>query len=299
VIKGVLVGEHLMRCENPIEEIHALVTTERSSSSTKEKPLVKICGMVRPEDVLAACKAKVNLIGIIFAEKSPRKVEAEEARKIVQTIRDFRETRSSISFVLPSVQDEEQNMNKKVKLSNWYETCAERIRKACTRGPLSVGVFMDQPIEYVNEMVREVGLDLVQLHGSESWEICSSCIVPVIKVIHVPVVQDLSDHDIIQSVQSGQGHAIAILLDTTIKGGAEGGTGVAFDWVVAKRYKNLGIPVLVAGGLNAENVASAVVEADHPLAVDCSSGVQKSEKSPREKDHTLIQSFIERAKANL
>lgn len=158
---------------------------------------------------------------------------------------------------------------------------------------------MDQPMAFVNEMVRTVGLDLVQLHGKESWEECSQCVVPVIKVIHVPVTQNLSDDDIMNSVRGGEGHAIAILLDTTVKGGAEGGTGVTFDWVVAARYKSLGVPVFVAGGLTAENVSRAVTQATHPLAVDCSSGVQKTEKTPREKDAALIQAFVDHAKAAL
>jgi len=224
-------------------------------------------------------------------------VQVDDAKKIVQTIRDFRETRSAISIELPTKPD--VNASKKMKLSDWFSEGAERIRKACSRGPLTVGVFMDQSIEFVNDMVRSVGLDLVQLHGSESWETCSACIVPVIKVIHVPVVQNLSDDDIVSSVQNGQGHALAILLDTTVKGGAEGGTGVAFDWVVASRYKALGIPVFVAGGLTPENVATAVSQSSHPLAVDCSSGVQRTDKTPKEKDPLLIEKFVERAKAAL
>ena len=299
VIKGVLVGEHLMRCDNPVREIHALVSSSSSlhrhddMDSVKIKPLVKICGIVRPEDALVACKAKADFIGIIFAEKSPRTVLAEDAKKIVQVVRDFRESKSSIVIEPPAKPVVVAAAAKRVKLSDWFMNGADCLRKACTRGPLIVGVFMNQPIEYVNEMVETVGLDLVQLHGSESWDCCSDCIVPVIKVVHIPVKPNLTDDDLVSSVANGEGHALAVLLDTTIKGGAEGGTGVSFDWDVASRYKSLGVPVFVAGGLTPENVAQAVSKASYPLAVDCSSGVQKA---PREKDVTLIQAFIERAK---
>jgi len=295
VIQGILVGEHLMRAENPSAEMHALVS---DSAKHSNKVLVKICGISRAEDALAACRAKADLIGIVFAEKSPRQVQPEDAKVIVQAVRNFRETKSAISLDSSTLagNHDGNSDHKRARLTDWFQNGAKRLQKACSRGPLVVGVFMNQSIDFINDTVKTAELDLVQLHGNESWKTCSACLAPVIKVIHVPVVQQLSDEDILNSVEEGQGQALAVLLDTTIKGGAEGGTGQAFDWSVAQRYKQIGIPVIVAGGLTPENVQKAISHSSTPLGVDCSSGVQVN-GNPREKNQELIHSFIELAKS--
>lgn len=292
VVRGVLIGEHLMRCVDPIHEIRALVVDDINSDS--RKTLVKICGIVRAQDAIAAAQAKVDFIGMIFAEKSPRKVSKEEAKSVVEAIRSFRENKNAIHIDLPKINI--SSPSKKIK-QDWFVECGMIIEKACKRGPLLVGVFQDQSIEFVNDTIREIGLDLVQLHGSESWEMCCQCIVPVIKVVHVEVGRESSSeegHDVVS------GTAALILLDTTVKGGtASGGTGVSFDWAIAESYAKRGIPVIVAGGLTAENVKRAVTASGKPFAVDCSSGVQPDDKTPREKSSELIATFVKNAKGFL
>ena len=287
VVRGILVGEHLMRSDNPIREIRGLVVSEQNLKP--EKPLIKICGIVRAEDAIVACQSKVNLIGLIFAEKSPRKVDVEQAKQIVRVVQDFRETKTAIKIDLPLTSAIDL---KRMKLSTeWFTEAARNLRQACSRGPLTVGVFMNQPMDKINEIVSLVGLDLVQLHGDEAWEECLSCIVPVIRVVHIPANEDLTDENITKSAKPG--FAIAILLDTTLKKGtASGGTGIAFDWTIAAKYKKLGIPVIVAGGLNEENIEEAIKRSDNPLGVDCSSGVQNNETTPREKDPSKIKNFV-------
>ncbi|KAH9258510.1 hypothetical protein BASA82_000416 [Batrachochytrium salamandrivorans] len=289
-VRGILVGEHLMKCANPLKEIASLVVSPEDDGRRKDdgQVLVKVCGIVRLEDAKVACQSKVDLLGLIFAERSPRKVSVEEAQQVVKLVRDFREATTR------AVLDVEPPAGKSARL-DWFQRGAKSLQRACKRGPLLVGVFQDQSLDFVNQMVNDVGLDLVQLHGSETWEMCSQVCVPVIKVVHVPHQSALvpTDEQILQSCQPGS--AIAILLDTTV-GSVQGGTGQAFDWKIAARYKELGIPVIVAGGLTPNNVSAAVKEADYPLAVDCCSGVQHSTGQAREKDPELVKLFCHRAK---
>jgi phosphoribosylanthranilate isomerase len=78
-----------------------------------------------------------------------------------------------------------------------------------------------------------------------------------------------------------------LLLDT-YKRGRYGGAGEVFDWTVAPRYAALGLPLLIAGGLNPGNVRAAL-EATHPAGVDVSSGV---ERAPGLKDPDLMRTFV-------
>jgi phosphoribosylanthranilate isomerase len=80
----------------------------------------------------------------------------------------------------------------------------------------------------------------------------------------------------------------AWLLDSFVAG-ARGGTGVAFNWDLAVHARSLGTPIMLAGGLNPENVKRAI-EHVQPYAVDVSSGV---ETTPGKKDAALIAAFVE------
>lgn len=84
----------------------------------------------------------------------------------------------------------------------------------------------------------------------------------------------------------------AWLLDS-FTAAARGGTGATFDWDLAVHARSLGTPVILAGGLNPENI-SAAIERVQPYAVDVSSGV---ESAPGRKDHAKIAAFINNARA--
>jgi len=125
----------------------------------------------------------------------------------------------------------------------------------------TVGVFVDEPIDYIISTAKTAKLDMIQLHGSEDdayiVEIKGKTGLPVIKMI-----KPLSEDDIITAREC---KADLILLDS-----GAGGTGKVFDWSLAER---LGRDYILAGGLTPDNAAEAV-ERLKPFAVDVSSGVE-------------------------
>ena len=141
-----------------------------------------------------------------------------------------------------------------------------------------VGLFMDAPAEKVREALKVVPLNLLQFHGDESREFCEQFDMPYIKVLKMR--ENVNVVAFAQEYPSASG----ILLDTFSKVG--GGSGQTFDWSLIP--EDVPLPLILAGGLNPENVASAV-ETVKPYAVDVSSGV---ESEPAVKDHNKIEQFI-------
>ena len=124
------------------------------------------------------------------------------------------------------------------------------------------------------------GLDILQLHGSESVDYCSSFDRRVIKAVRLQSRDELKNLSKYVDVVDG------LLLDTYVPDKL-GGTGITFDWklaVAARRYGR----IVLAGGLNPENVAAAISMVK-PYAVDASSGL---EQSPGVKDHEKMAQFI-------
>ncbi|MCB2227614.1 MAG: phosphoribosylanthranilate isomerase [Desulfarculaceae bacterium] len=146
----------------------------------------------------------------------------------------------------------------------------------------TVGVFVDAPPREVAELRAYCGLDWVQLHGEESEAEAASLGPRVIKALKVGPGREPDP------VAYPGCH---LLLDTHDPSQA-GGTGQAFDWSLAKPVAARR-PIILAGGLNPDNVASAIAQVQ-PFAVDVSSGVE-IEKG--KKDHELIASFLARAAA--
>ena len=84
----------------------------------------------------------------------------------------------------------------------------------------------------------------------------------------------------------------AVLLDTYQRG-VNGGTGKTFDWKLGEKAKGKGIPVVLSGGLNPDNISDALAQVN-PFAVDVSSGI---EKHPGIKDHQKMRQFMEKVAA--
>ncbi|MCF8063206.1 MAG: phosphoribosylanthranilate isomerase [Deltaproteobacteria bacterium] len=162
---------------------------------------------------------------------------------------------------------------------------ARSIRCALPSSLEVVGVFMGDPVQRVREVAAFCRLDAVQLHGDETPEICRAVSWPVIKAFRV---KDGSSLGLIPCFRGVR----AVLLDAWHPD-REGGTGRTFDWGLAGAVVFPDIPLVLAGGLTPQNVASAVAEAE-PWGVDVSSGV---ERRPGVKDAALVQRFVELALA--
>lgn len=156
---------------------------------------------------------------------------------------------------------------------------AETVREIVKQLPstsVTVGVFMDQPVDFVRETMEKTKLDRVQLHGDESIDFCRQLSWPVIK--RICIEDEMSIEDIRDQMAQFPG------VDYLIDPGA--GSGKAFDWPVIRDLKT---KYILAGGLNPDNVREAVALL-HPYGVDVSSGV---ESRPGKKDPNKLQRFIE------
>jgi phosphoribosylanthranilate isomerase len=207
-----------------------------------DKPLVKICGLRRVEDILAARDAGADLIGIVFAP-STRQVSLDVARTVMIAV---------------------------------------------PRHPPAVGVFVNAPIEEMNRAAALSRLSYIQLAGDESAEVGEQLDLPYLKVIHLGVGTGVE-----QALEMMSAHpkATAFLLDSASPQG--GGSGQTVDWSLAAAIvARADRPVLIAGGLNPENVAAAMGTTG-AQGVDVSSGVERNGW----KDAGLVQRFVQAARA--
>ncbi len=152
-------------------------------------------------------------------------------------------------------------------------------------GPRTVGVFVNQPLDDVNMIVRQTGIDLVQLHGTESPNYCQLMEKPVIKVFHID--SNTTPDDLKITMEPYIGHVAYFLFDTKTDE-LWGGTGKTFDWNLLEKISQ-DRPFFLSGGLNADNVRDACRLAQ-PYAVDLSSGV---EQAPGIKDYDKLEKFFE------
>jgi phosphoribosylanthranilate isomerase len=180
---------------------------------------VKICGITRAEDAIAAVSHGADAIGLVFVEASPRYVDIAKAK-------------AAISRLPPFI--------------------------------TVVGLFVDAEPAFIEAVLREVRLDMLQFHGDETPEECQRYARPYMKAIRVK-----SDTNLLQYALDYQ-RACALLLDAHVEGVA-GGTGQRFDWTLIP--SDLPMPIVLAGGLNAANVADAIKQV-RPYAVDVSGGVE-------------------------
>lgn len=144
-----------------------------------------------------------------------------------------------------------------------------------------VGVFVDQPLDFVQQTARACGLHAVQLSGKETAEYAAHVGVVVIKAVHVAGYEDIAAYAAYP--------ADAFLLDAPPAHGRMGGTGRPFAWGTAAKLPWEPRRVIVAGGLTPGNVGSAI-ECLRPMAVDVSSGV---EIQPGIKDPVKIEAFVQ------
>ncbi|OSM05266.1 phosphoribosylanthranilate isomerase [Magnetofaba australis] len=146
-----------------------------------------------------------------------------------------------------------------------------------------VGLFVNASLEEIRRAEFLCGLDRIQLHGDEAPEFCQAVGPRAIKAARVAQADDL--------LGLNRYPARALLLDAKVDG-AYGGTGHAFDWDILRRFEP-DAPLILAGGLNPDNVAEAVRRVQ-PHGVDVSSGV---EAAPGRKDAEKTRRFVENARA--
>jgi phosphoribosylanthranilate isomerase len=147
---------------------------------------------------------------------------------------------------------------------------------------IKVGVFVDSPLDEVRRIMEDCGLNLAQLHGSESPEYCEALFPRVIKSFQV------KDATVLKQLPLY--HASAYLLDG-YHSKLKGGSGQSFGWEILQQTKGLG-RIILAGGLTPENVARAIAVAK-PYGLDVASGV---EARPGKKDHTKLAAFMKAVK---
>lgn len=147
----------------------------------------------------------------------------------------------------------------------------------------TVAVLVDPDARTVKEVLEAAPFDLLQFHGEEPADFCEAAGRPYIKAERV---QDCEP----SGLSTRHPRARAWLLDTYVVG-VEGGTGRTFDWSCWPR--NVGRPLILAGGLTPENVGAAIA-ATRPYAVDVAGGVEGTERG--RKDARKLYRFVEEAR---
>lgn len=152
----------------------------------------------------------------------------------------------------------------------------------------AVGLFVNPTDEYLQNVLNEVALTMIQLHGHESIErvrqVKQKFNLPVIKALPIETIDDLT------AAQAYDNIADWLLFDAKAET-LPGGNGTPFDWNILKDYKGAS-PWMLAGGLTPKNIAEAL-KIVTPDALDVSSGV---ESDPGQKETDKIRSFIQSAK---
>ncbi|RXZ76856.1 phosphoribosylanthranilate isomerase [Paenibacillaceae bacterium] len=213
---------------------------------------IKVCGLMDEATIGKLDGMAIDQIGFVFAP-SRRQVTAEQAVPLVAAV--------------------------------------QRLQCAAGRAPQTVGVFVQPEFVQLQTLLREVPLDIVQLHGAETPQFCrqikDELQVGVWKVFSVAAGDQQTDGAYAE-LASYAGAIDAVLIDT-----AGGGTGQTFDWNLVDGYlaeaRKLGVPLYVAGGLSPDNVVR-LLDATNPDGVDVSSGVETEGR----KDVDKIRLFVER-----
>jgi phosphoribosylanthranilate isomerase len=147
----------------------------------------------------------------------------------------------------------------------------------------TVGVFVNEQAATIREYINYCGLDLVQLHGDEPPDFCFKLMPHAIKAVRI------MDESSFETCSAYQENVRALLLDTYATDKV-GGTGETFDWQLALKIKQAGMPVILSGGLGPSNIEDAI-RFVRPYAVDVNSGV---EELPGKKSYALMKELMEK-----
>lgn len=269
-VGAVLVGEALMRAEDPRAFIHHLLDWPLPNEEEEKdgQVLVKICGLRSVQDALIAAEAGADLLGLVFVPSGKRCVSVDVARSIASAVHAFRsspnasttaksnsdtevklETETEKETVTVTGTETKVEMEQDVGNAPWFATHARRLaRTLAHRRPLLVGVFQNAPLHVVQETVVRVGLDIVQLHGTEPIEWARFVGVPVVRAFHVspdaaPGIGEangvVAKADGLRDVTRPGYHAF-VLLDAQRSDGLSGGSGKTIDRAGARAVVDAG-----------------------------------------------------------
>ncbi|CAK7218889.1 anthranilate synthase / indole-3-glycerol phosphate synthase [Sporothrix curviconia] len=289
-VNAVLVGEAIMRAADPAQFIRQLCSgavpssSSSSSSSSRTHPLlVKICGTRSAEAALEAARSGADMVGMILVPGTKRFVSDETALAISKALRDFEEEATSTTTTTTTPTPTTTTHI----ATDFFAQARTSFSRQQNRRPLLVGVFMNQPLDYVLAKQKLYNLDVVQLHGHEPVEWG--------RQIPVPVVHKFGPGE---AGISQRGFHAATLLDS----GSGSGTQLEVSAVLAEAARDPSLSFLFAGGLTPANVSSVLAALDqgngggvvarHVLGVDTSSGVETDGKQ----DLAKIRAFVQAAK---
>ncbi|GKT53800.1 anthranilate synthase component 2 [Colletotrichum tofieldiae] len=269
-VNAVLVGEAIVRAPDTTKFIRELCSgTDAEPEPVKTQPLfVKICGTRTPEAALEAVKAGADFVGICLVPGAKRCISDETAAAISKAVHSFTPSTTHTPSNIPT------------KSATDYYTAA--IARLSSPRPLLAGIFQNQPLDEVLEKQKRFNLDIVQLHGNEPIEWANLIPVPVIRAFKPSNVGiGLRGYHTIPLLDSGAGSGK--LLDVS-----------SVKDILAKDSE---LQVILAGGLNPDNVLDAVKAVgefgNRIVGVDVSSGVEEDGKQSLEK----IRSFVKHAKS--
>ncbi|ODV90448.1 hypothetical protein CANCADRAFT_106605 [Tortispora caseinolytica NRRL Y-17796] len=252
-VKGILVGESLMRSSSVNTFIAELLGVDALQKPKQSVPLVKICGVRTAKDAKLAVEAGADLIGVIMVPNSKRTVSINDAADIVNVVKSFKQEKEFISCSQYP--------------KDWFSFNIDEIRRKASSRPLVVGVFRNQSLSEVCEIIEKCGFDMIQFHGSEPVDYARFC--------SVPAIHRFTPGD---SQSTIPGYHNVILYDSEA-----GGTGTKTDITCIP----LDTPFALAGGLTPENVKDYLHL--NPAIVDVSSGVEGADGY---KDPTKLQQFV-------
>lgn len=218
---------------------------------------IKICGITNEDDAIKISNLGANALGFILSTESVRKINPGRAKEIMLAL-------------------------------------ADRFKNGQIKKLLSlVGVFVNEDINKVLEIAEELRLDYIQLSGDETIAYLKEIKkhnrnIKLIKLIRIKS-DFLSTETMFNRIQDFKKYADFFLLDT-FKENIYGGTGESYNWRIVKNWGQE-FPVILAGGLDCENVAEAI-QIVKPFGVDAST---RLEKSPGKKDIKKVGIFIKNA----
>ena len=278
-VGAVLVGEALMRAKDTAAFISELlggaeeVQMALKKSTERRRPLVKICGTRSAEAARVSIEAGADMVGIILVTGRKRCVDTQTAVEISRVVHETPRSQPSQSETFDEIPG--------TRPLGYFEHTARYHLRHFKRAML-VGVFLNQPLEYILSQIQTLNLDIVQLHGQEPLEWAN--------LIPVPVMRTFKPGD--PGLATRGYHSIP-LLDSGV-----GGTGERLDTSQVREVlqRDEGLRIMFAGGLNADNISEVVeslgATASSVVGVDVSSGVESDGVQDLEK----IRRFVKAAK---